>query len=99
MSLIPSFDTSGSYPAVYTSNIIDVSKYSHIHIQAFYNANATHTINWYTTPSIVATTTPIAVTAGGTVNRTIPVYGKYMSITYNSTVAPFVMRTQHIFYG
>lgn len=99
MSLISNFDTNGTYPAVFTSNIIDVGKFSNLHVFAFYNTNSNHTINWYISPSGgVAISDVIAVTAGVTSIKLLPVRSKYMSITYNASVTPFVMRTQHIFY-
>lgn len=99
MALISSFDTNGTYPAVFTSNIIDVSKYSNFHIFAFYNTNATHTINWHVSPtSGICISDTYSVTAGSSFSRPSPIKGKFMSITYNASVTPFVMRTQHIFY-
>lgn len=99
MSLISNFDTDGSYPAVFTSNIIDVSKFSNLHIFAFYNTNASHTINWYLTPSGgIAAQDTVTVSAGTSTFKILAVHAKYMSITYNASVTPFVMRTQHIFY-
>lgn len=98
MSIIPNFDTNGTYPNVFTSDLIDVSKYSNFHIFAFYNTNAVHTINWYTSPDNYVGLTEVNVTAGTSSAVIKPISAKYMSITYFASVTPFVMRTQHIFY-